>query len=201
MRVVETGATAVAGSDGRFTLRGLAPGQYTIVVTYVGYPDATQTVTVAEDGASLSISMMRESASEEVVVVGERRAQAVALQDKKQADNVVETLYANDAGKLPDQNIGESLRRLPGLTIANDQGEGRYILIRGVDPNLVNVTLSSDALGRSFKLRVTAAALRSVDHRGGLDGFLLKASETELSDRAAKIRRDLKKKLSEQAAA
>lgn len=147
VRVVETGATAVAGSDGRFTLRGLAPGQYTIVVTYVGYPDATQTVTVAEDGASLSISMMRESASEEVVVVGERRAQAVALQDKKQADNVVETLYANDAGKLPDQNIGESLRRLPGLTIANDQGEGRYILIRGVDPNLVNVTINGATTG------------------------------------------------------
>lgn len=72
---------------------------------------------------------------------------------------------------------------------------------RSFEPNLVNVTLSSDALGRSFKLRVTAAALRSVDHRGGLDEFLLKASETELSDRAAKIRRDLKKKLSEQAAA
>ncbi|MGE0828835.1 MAG: 50S ribosomal protein L28 [Hyphomonadaceae bacterium] len=66
---------------------------------------------------------------------------------------------------------------------------------RQFDPNLVNVTLASDALGRSFKLRVTAAALRSVDHRGGLDGFLLKAREIELSEKAAKIRRDLKKKL------
>lgn len=72
---------------------------------------------------------------------------------------------------------------------------------REFKPNLVDVTLASDALGRSFKLRVTAAALRSVDHRGGLDGFLLKANETELSQRAAKIRRDLKKKLAETAAA
>ncbi len=72
---------------------------------------------------------------------------------------------------------------------------------REFKPNLVDVTLSSDALNRSYKLRVTAAALRSVDHRGGLDAFLLKASESDLSTRAAKIRRDLKKKLAETVAA
>ncbi|HYD71747.1 MAG TPA: 50S ribosomal protein L28 [Candidatus Binatia bacterium] len=72
---------------------------------------------------------------------------------------------------------------------------------REFKPNLVDVTLTSDALGQSYKLRITAAALRSVDHRGGLDAFLLKAIETDLSTRAAKIRRDLKKKLAETAAA
>lgn len=72
---------------------------------------------------------------------------------------------------------------------------------REFKPNLLDVTLASEALGRNFKLRITAAALRSVDHRGGLDGYLLKASEDELSARAAKIRRDVKKKLSEAAAA
>jgi large subunit ribosomal protein L28 len=71
---------------------------------------------------------------------------------------------------------------------------------REFKPNLVDVTLASDALGQSYKLRVTAAALRSVDHRGGLDGFLLKAKEADLSTRAAKIRRDVKKKLAEAAA-
>ncbi|MBL8542224.1 MAG: 50S ribosomal protein L28 [Hyphomonadaceae bacterium] len=72
---------------------------------------------------------------------------------------------------------------------------------REFKPNLVDVTLSSDALGQSYKLRITAAALRSVDHRGGLDQFLLKADEAELSTRAVKIRRELKKKLGEAAAA
>jgi len=66
---------------------------------------------------------------------------------------------------------------------------------REFKPNLVDVTLSSDALGQSYKLRITAAALRTVDHRGGFDGFLLKAKEAELSPKAAKIRRALKKKL------
>jgi len=66
---------------------------------------------------------------------------------------------------------------------------------RTFEPNLVNVSLASEALGQSFKLRITAAALRTVDHRGGLDGYLLKAKEYELSAKAAKIRRALKKKL------
>lgn len=70
---------------------------------------------------------------------------------------------------------------------------------REFKPNLVNVTLASDALGQSYRLRITAAALRSVDHVGGLDAFLLKAKEDQLSTRAARIRRDLKKKLKEAA--
>ncbi|MFY8039725.1 MAG: 50S ribosomal protein L28 [Bosea sp. (in: a-proteobacteria)] len=62
-------------------------------------------------------------------------------------------------------------------------------------PNLVNVTLTSDALGRSVKMRVSANALRSVDHRGGLDSFLLKANNDELSIGALSLKRDLQKKL------
>ena len=51
----------------------------------------------------------------------------------------------------------------------------------------------SETLGRTFKLRVSAAALRTVDHRGGLDGFMQKARERDLSDRALRIRRDILK--------
>lgn len=60
-------------------------------------------------------------------------------------------------------------------------------------PNLNDVTLISEALGRSFKLRISAAALRSVDHRGGLDAFLAKARDEELSDNALKIKKDIAK--------
>jgi large subunit ribosomal protein L28 len=61
-------------------------------------------------------------------------------------------------------------------------------------PNLCNVTLISDALGRSVKLRVSAHALRSVEHRGGLDAFLVKASADELSSNALSIKRAIEKK-------
>jgi large subunit ribosomal protein L28 len=60
-------------------------------------------------------------------------------------------------------------------------------------PNLLNVTLMSDALGRSVKLRVCANALRTVDHRGGLDAFLMKAKDEDLSRRALDLKRRIRK--------
>ncbi len=68
-------------------------------------------------------------------------------------------------------------------------------------PNLVNVTLVSDTLARAVRLRISAAALRSVEHRGGLDAFLAKAHEDELSQNARELKRDIAKKKLEAAAA
>ncbi|PHS28974.1 MAG: 50S ribosomal protein L28 [Robiginitomaculum sp.] len=78
---------------------------------------------------------------------------------------------------------------------ANNRSRRRFL------PNLCNVTLSSEALDRSYKFRITAAALRSVDHNGGLDGFLVKAKDDKLSANALKVKKELKKKLAENAEA
>lgn len=67
-------------------------------------------------------------------------------------------------------------------------------------PNLCNVTLQSDLLSRSVRFRVSANALRTVEHRGGLDAFLIKASETELSQGARVLKREIDKKHAEAAA-
>ena len=64
-------------------------------------------------------------------------------------------------------------------------------------PNLIEVTLISDALQRKVRLRISAHALKTVEHRGGLDAFLLKAREDELSGRCQKLRREIKKAQSE----
>ena len=64
-------------------------------------------------------------------------------------------------------------------------------------PNLVQVTLASDILERKVRLRVSTAALRSVEHRGGLDDFLVKAKDSELSDRAVELKREIAKKRAE----
>ena len=61
-------------------------------------------------------------------------------------------------------------------------------------PNLCQVTLISDALGRSFKLRISANALKTVDHRGGFDAFLMKAKDDELSPKVRDLKREIKKK-------
>ncbi len=70
---------------------------------------------------------------------------------------------------------------------ANNKSRRRFL------PNLNDVTLMSDALGQSFKLRISAAGLRSVDHRGGLDAYLAKAKDTELSVTALKIKKAIAK--------
>lgn len=68
-------------------------------------------------------------------------------------------------------------------------------------PNLCSVSLMSDALGRTVRLRIAAASLRSVEHRGGLDAFLVKAKDDELSIRVRALKRDIEKKRAEAVAA
>jgi len=70
---------------------------------------------------------------------------------------------------------------------ANNRTRRRFL------PNLNDVTLMSDALGRSVKLKISTSALRTVDHRGGLDAFLAKASDTDLSPNALKIKKEIAK--------
>jgi large subunit ribosomal protein L28 len=78
---------------------------------------------------------------------------------------------------------------MSGNTIshANNKSRRRFL------PNLNEVTMQSEALGQSYKLRISAYALRSVDHRGGFDAYLMKARDVELSDRVLKIKRELEK--------
>lgn len=70
---------------------------------------------------------------------------------------------------------------------ANNKTKRRFL------PNLNDVSLMSETLGRTFRLRVSASALRTVDHRGGLDAFLAKAKDAELSATALKIKKDIEK--------
>ena len=70
---------------------------------------------------------------------------------------------------------------------ANNRTRRRFL------PNLNHVTLQSETLGRSVKLRISAAALRTVDHRGGLDAFLSKAKDIELSANALKVKKEIAK--------
>lgn len=78
---------------------------------------------------------------------------------------------------------------MSGNTVSHAKNRNRRRFL----PNLNDVTLMSEATGRSYGLRVSAAGLRSVDHRGGLDAYLAKAKDVELSDRALKIKREIAK--------
>lgn len=85
----------------------------------------------------------------EVVVNGFREGLATARDIQRKADALVNVLSADDVGKLPDTNIAEALRRLPGVYLIRDQGEGRYVSIRGADPILNNVTMNGQTIAVS----------------------------------------------------
>ena len=89
---------------------------------------------------------------------------------------------------------GKAVMSGNNVSHANNKTRRRFL------PNLVNVTLMSEALGQKVRLRIAAAALRTVEHRGGLDAFLLKAKDRDLSPKAQLLRRQVQKKLAEQAA-
>lgn len=89
---------------------------------------------------------------------------------------------------------GKAVQAGNNVSHANNKTRRRFL------PNLCDVTLISEALNQRYRLRISAHALRSVEHRGGLDSFLMKAKETELSQRARLIKRQIAKKLAEQAA-
>lgn len=88
---------------------------------------------------------------------------------------------------------GKAVMTGNNVSHANNKSRRRFL------PNLCNVTLLSDALGRGVKLRISAAALRSVEHRGGLDQFLAKAKDDELSERALVLKRAVAKASAAQA--
>lgn len=104
---------------------------------------------------------------EEIVVTGQRLAQMRALQEKRDAIGVRDVVSADEIGRLPDKNAAESAERLPGVSLHYDQGEGRYVSIRGVDASLNNVTVNGVGLGtpdgdsRAMPLDVISAQLVS----------------------------------------
>ena len=80
-----------------------------------------------------------------------------------------------------------------GPMVGNNVSHAHNKTKRRFLPNLNDVSLMSETLGRTFRLRVSSSALRTVDHRGGLDTYLLKAKDGDLSDTALKIKRDIAK--------
>lgn len=127
---------------GRFRLANVPAGDYVLVISYVGAPETRIPVTVTPAGLQLGELLLGDgdsdewSAMEEVLVTGQSAAMAGAINQQRAAENIKSVLDSDMMGQFPDQNVAESLRRLPGISVENDQGEGRYVAIRGMDPNL-----------------------------------------------------------------
>ncbi|GAC13400.1 TonB-dependent receptor [Aliiglaciecola lipolytica] len=142
--VKELGQSTVSRRDGSFRFANLPEGEYTLVVKYLGAP--TVEVPVIISGGKIvqkDIALLAAGKNiENVTVYGQRTGQANAINLQRVADSIKSIVSADAIGQFPDQNAAEALQRLPGLSIERDQGEGRFVGIRGIDPNLNNVTIN-----------------------------------------------------------
>ena len=138
IHITELQRSTSSDARGMFRFANVPAGQYTLVVSYVGAADTSLPITVTADGLAIgSIAIGTGSeAAEEVIVYGQSAALAGALNQERSAQNLVSVLDTDAMGQFPDQNVAESLRRLSGVSVENDQGEGRYVVIRGMDPDL-----------------------------------------------------------------
>jgi TonB-dependent receptor len=141
--VLPTGVTVVSDAQGQFFINDLNPGSYTVTVSYVGFKTFTQTVNVtAGQAASLDAKLEVESQELKVLVTAERASgEAEAVNRELTADNIVQVLPAEVIRSLPNANMADALGRLPSVTIERDEGEGKYVQIRGTEPRLANLTI------------------------------------------------------------
>lgn len=140
VRVLETGRVVTTGRDGSYLIADLPAGTYTIEARYIGAQTVRRTVEVPASGTvNLVIALGDEG---EILVVGQAANQASALSRKRESDTIGDAITRDAIGQFPDQNVAESLRRLPGVNVLNDQGEGRFVSVRGLDPELNATSLN-----------------------------------------------------------
>ncbi len=135
--------TAVSNEEGSFLVAGLAPGDYTITISYLAFKDFTKTVTV-DAGRTVQLNVVMEvaSKSQQVVVTAEvPHGEAEALNQQENADNLLQVQPSEVITSLPNANMADAVGRMAGVTLERNEGEGMYIQIRGTEPRLTNVTI------------------------------------------------------------
>ncbi len=139
----------VSDEYGNFVFLNVPPGKYTIRVDYLGYGVKEYDLAVDPEKNTLHniVFDKNEVAIKEVKLTGfSLQNQARALNKQKSNANITNVISADQIGKFPDSNIGDALKRVPGVTMQNDQGEARDIIIRGLAPELNSVTLNGSRI-------------------------------------------------------
>ena len=142
---LENATVSVKGTDikvqsdrtGTYVLKDVPEGAQTLVFNYYGYEPQTSTINVDNQKEVYNMQLGSEILELEAFVVeGRALGQARAINQQKTALSLKNIVAADAIGMFPDENAAESLQRLPGVSLERDQGEGRFVIIRGIDPDL-----------------------------------------------------------------
>src|SRR5712664_455208 len=143
VELLPLGRKVVTDNQGQFRITDVPAGEYTISVSYVGLAVSNVPV-VVQAGQEASANPILQVASQvDQVIVGAERLQgeAEAINIERTAENIVQVLPANVITSLPNTNVADAVGRLPSVTLERDEGEGKYVQIRGTEPRLSNVTI------------------------------------------------------------
>ncbi|WP_189495066.1 TonB-dependent receptor [Algimonas arctica] len=143
VRVEEIDRSVVTDRFGRYRLNGLESGAYTISIKYLGTPTVTQTVSIPEADAIIDFTIGDDVAYEDnIIVVGTKAAQASALNQQRAATSIKTIIDSDGLGNFPDTTVADSLSRAVGISVETDQGEGRYVSIRGINTDLISSSIN-----------------------------------------------------------
>lgn len=134
--------------NGNYTILNIDEGTYNLKVTYLGYKTEIKEINVSPNKTTVTNFKLVVDTNElnEVFLGSLGVGQAKALNQQKTNLNITNIVAADQVGKFPDANIGDALKRIPGISMQNDQGEARDIIIRGLAPQLNSVTLNGDRI-------------------------------------------------------
>lgn len=146
--IVLEGTALGTASDraGMYRIENVTPGTYTLKVIYVGYNEFSASVEVTAGGTVSQDASMEGSyiEGEEILVEGLRQGQAKALSQQKIASNIKNVVDQEQMKKFPDINSAEVLQRIPGIALQRDQGEGRYVQIRGTPSRMNSMKVNGE---------------------------------------------------------
>ena len=144
VEIQPTAKRAVSDDQGQFRITDVAAGQYTLTVSYVGLSEFMNTVTVnAGETASVDAVLKVAGLTDQVMVTAERlEGQAEAINIERTDDQIVQVLPLKEITSLPNTNIADAVGRAPSVTLERDEGEGKYVQIRSMEPRLTNTTIN-----------------------------------------------------------
>jgi TonB-dependent receptor len=142
VQITETGAKTQTDAQGAYSFSDLAPGAYTLVVTPRGGSPTQRKATVAAGKTTQQdvTAGPEMTALESIVVLAQRTSETVAREAQFEAPNIVNIATYEEIRKLPDVSVAEAVRRIPGISLETDEGEGRYVNCRGLDADLNSTT-------------------------------------------------------------
>src|SRR5712664_4865506 len=167
VELLPLGRKVVTDNQGQFRITDVPAGEYTLSVSYVGLAVSNVPVVVqAGQEASANSVLQVASQVDQVVVTAERlQGEAEAINIERTAENIVQVLPERVITSLPNTNIADAVGRLPSVSLERDEGEGKYVQIRGTEPRLSNVTIngvnvpSPETNVRNIKLDVVPSDL------------------------------------------